>query len=303
MRDQLGHHDRDGLALHSASRWAGGLLEEAEELILRQRLRAHGRCGRDIGGEALEHRPPALAAGDHRKRAQPGGLGEGLVDFVDEAKTSTLGGIGFAGFDVREGQGAVGLDDRGLMLAGQVAVIEKPHAAVRDAATAAGRDGHNLSRAERRAIETRLYAKSRSVEDALNEASAILSGLAAGAGVVRFEGRKGGYGNHVEIRHQGGWATTYSHMSRFAPGVHVGSRVAQGQLIGYVGSTGLATGPHLHYEIEQNGRKVNPKGAKIPQGSVLGGRELAAFKAQKSRIDGMLTGAERQQTASAGRKL
>jgi murein DD-endopeptidase MepM/ murein hydrolase activator NlpD len=127
--------------------------------------------------------------------------------------------------------------------------------------------------------------------------------LAAGSGVVSFQGRKGGYGNHIEIKHQGGWSTTYSHMSRYASGLRRGSKVAQGQLIGYVGSTGLATGPHLHYEIELNGKKVNPKGAKIPQGNVLGGRELAAFRAQKVRIDNLLVAAakrqDQQQLASA----
>ena len=125
--------------------------------------------------------------------------------------------------------------------------------------------------------------------------------LSAGAGVVSFSGRAGGYGNQVRVRHQGGWETSYSHMSRFAKGLKKGQRVAQGQLIGYVGTTGLSTGPHLHYEIALNGRKQNPIGAKIPQGNILSGAELAAFKAQKARIDAILADASKaspQQMAS-----
>jgi murein DD-endopeptidase MepM/ murein hydrolase activator NlpD len=121
--------------------------------------------------------------------------------------------------------------------------------------------------------------------------------LSAGAGVVSFEGRAGGYGNQVRVKHQGGWETSYSHMSRFAKGVKRGDRVAQGQVIGYVGSTGLATGPHLHYEISMNGRKTNPIGAKVPQGNILSGSELAAFKAQKAHIDTVLAQAAKREDA------
>jgi murein DD-endopeptidase MepM/ murein hydrolase activator NlpD len=121
--------------------------------------------------------------------------------------------------------------------------------------------------------------------------------LSAGAGVVSFSGRAGGYGNQIRVRHQGGWETSYSHMSRFAKGLSKGDRVAQGQLIGYVGTTGLSTGPHLHYEISMNGRKTNPVGAKVPQGNILGGAELAAFKAQKSRIDAVIAKAAKREDA------
>jgi murein DD-endopeptidase MepM/ murein hydrolase activator NlpD len=121
--------------------------------------------------------------------------------------------------------------------------------------------------------------------------------LSAGAGVISFEGRAGGYGNQVRVKHQGGWETSYSHMSRFAKGLKRGSRVAQGQVIGYVGSTGLATGPHLHYEISMNGRKTNPIGAKVPQGNILAGSELAAFKAQKAHIDAVLAQAAKREDA------
>jgi murein DD-endopeptidase MepM/ murein hydrolase activator NlpD len=123
--------------------------------------------------------------------------------------------------------------------------------------------------------------------------------LAAGDGVVAEAGRKGGYGNWLRIRHSGGWSTGYGHISRFAKGVHPGVHVRQGQVVAYVGSTGLATGPHLHYEVWKGGARVNPLSAKVPQGTVLGGRELAAFKAQKARIDAMLENGSGTQFAQA----
>jgi murein DD-endopeptidase MepM/ murein hydrolase activator NlpD len=113
--------------------------------------------------------------------------------------------------------------------------------------------------------------------------------LAAGDGVVLEAKRWGGYGNWLRIRHTAGWDTGYGHISRYAAGIRPGVHVRQGQVVAYVGSTGLATGPHLHYEIWRNGARVNPLGAKIPQGTVLAGAELARFRATKVRIDGLLT--------------
>jgi murein DD-endopeptidase MepM/ murein hydrolase activator NlpD len=112
--------------------------------------------------------------------------------------------------------------------------------------------------------------------------------LAAGDGVVLEARRWSGYGNWLRIRHSGQWDTGYGHISRYAPGIRAGTRVRQGQVVAYVGSTGLATGPHLHYEVWLKGERVNPIGAKVPQGTILGGSELASFKSQKSRIDRML---------------
>ena len=114
--------------------------------------------------------------------------------------------------------------------------------------------------------------------------------LAAGDGVVLEARRWSGYGNWLRIRHTGSFDTGYAHVSRYAPGIRPGVRVKQGQVVAYVGSTGLATGPHLHYEIWQNGQRVNPLGAKIPQGTVLAGAELARFRAEKARIDRLLGG-------------
>lgn len=114
--------------------------------------------------------------------------------------------------------------------------------------------------------------------------------LAAGDGTVLEAKRWGGYGNWLRIRHSSGWDTGYGHISRYAAGIHPGVHVHQGQVVAYVGATGLATGPHLHYEIWRNGERVNPLGAKVPQGTVLAGGELSRFKAEKARIDGLLHG-------------
>jgi murein DD-endopeptidase MepM/ murein hydrolase activator NlpD len=92
---------------------------------------------------------------------------------------------------------------------------------------------------------------------------------AAGDGRIRFAGRKGGYGNAVEIAHAGGVVTLYGHMSRFARGARTGTRVAQGQVIGYVGMTGLASGPHLHYEYRLHGVHKNPQTVKLPDANPI----------------------------------
>lgn len=111
---------------------------------------------------------------------------------------------------------------------------------------------------------------------------------AAGDGVVVETRRWGGYGNWLRIRHAGGWETGYAHLSRYAVGLRPGQPVRQGQVIAYVGSTGASTGPHLHYETWFNGKRIDPKGAKVPQGTVLAGAELSAFRAQKARVDRLL---------------
>jgi murein DD-endopeptidase MepM/ murein hydrolase activator NlpD len=114
--------------------------------------------------------------------------------------------------------------------------------------------------------------------------------LAAGDGVVVEARRWGGYGNWLRIRHSDGWETGYAHLSRYAKGLRPGQRVRQGQLVAYVGTTGMSTGAHLHYEIWRRGARVNPVSAKVPQGTVLAGAELGAFRAQKARIDRMVHG-------------
>jgi len=109
---------------------------------------------------------------------------------------------------------------------------------------------------------------------------------AAGDGVVEEARWAGGYGRWLKIRHNAQWETGYGHLSGWA--VKPGQHVRQGQVVAYTGSTGESTGPHLHYEVILNGKKINPKGAKVPQGTILEGRELAMFKAQEARVDGLL---------------
>lgn len=101
---------------------------------------------------------------------------------------------------------------------------------------------------------------------------------AAGDGTIDYAGRKGGYGNYIQIRHNSSLKTAYAHMSRFARGMGKGKRIKQGEVIGYVGSTGRSTGPHLHYEVLENGRQVNPRSVDLPTGEQLIGKELKKFK-------------------------
>jgi murein DD-endopeptidase MepM/ murein hydrolase activator NlpD len=128
--------------------------------------------------------------------------------------------------------------------------------------------------------------------------------FAAGSGVVKEERWAGGYGHWLKIEHQGGWATGYGHLSAYASGLHVGQHVAQGQVVAYVGSTGMSTGPHLHYEVMKGNEKLNPISAKVPQGTALGGKQLAAFKAEKAHIDALLNhAAERDAEPTQSAKL
>ena len=121
---------------------------------------------------------------------------------------------------------------------------------------------------------------------------------AAGDGVVEEVRWAGGYGRWLKIRHDAEWETGYGHLSRWA--VQPGEHVRQGQVVAYVGSTGEATGPHLHYEVMLGGRKINPKGAGTPEGAALAGPDLAAFKAQQANIEAMLASASAVQLAEAG---
>ncbi len=101
---------------------------------------------------------------------------------------------------------------------------------------------------------------------------------AAGDGTIEKAGKNGAYGNYVRIRHNATTKTAYAHMNGFAKGVSSGKRVKQGQVIGYVGTTGRSTGPHLHYEVLLNGAQTNPNSVKLAQGETLTGKQLAAFK-------------------------
>ena len=109
--------------------------------------------------------------------------------------------------------------------------------------------------------------------------------MASGDGVVKKAGWCGGGGNCVKIRHNSTYETIYAHMSKFARGIKSGVRVKQGQTIGYVGSTGKSTGPHLHYEVIVNGKKVNSQKLKLPSGKILKGKERKTFETSKIKLD------------------
>jgi len=108
---------------------------------------------------------------------------------------------------------------------------------------------------------------------------------AAGDGTVEKAGPYSSFGNYVRIRHNAGLKTAYAHLNGFAKGMSAGSRVKQGQVIGYVGTTGRSTGPHLHYEVLQDNRQVNPKSIKMQQGKVLAGKELENFKSRVAEVN------------------
>ena len=112
--------------------------------------------------------------------------------------------------------------------------------------------------------------------------------LASGNGTIEQAGRKGHYGNYVRIRHANGYQTAYGHLSRIAPGVRDGVKVRQGQVIGKVGSTGLSSGPHLHFEVLVNKRFVNPMSMQVPRERQLKGEELEAFQKERRRIEELM---------------
>ncbi len=109
--------------------------------------------------------------------------------------------------------------------------------------------------------------------------------MASGDGKVVKVGWCGGGGNCVKLKHNSTYQTVYAHMSKFGKGIKKGARVKQGQIIGYVGSTGMSTGPHLHYEVIENGRKVNSQKLKLPSGKVLKGNQRKNFEVAKIKID------------------
>ena len=109
--------------------------------------------------------------------------------------------------------------------------------------------------------------------------------MASGDGVIKKAGWCGGGGNCVKIKHNSTYQTVYAHMSKFARGIKPGVRVKQGQTIGYVGSTGKSTGPHLHYEVIVNGKKVNSQKLKLPSGKILKGKERKLFETKKIKLD------------------
>lgn len=112
--------------------------------------------------------------------------------------------------------------------------------------------------------------------------------LSAGNGVIEEIGTKGSYGNYIRIRHPNGYQTAYAHQTAFAPGLQVGSKVTQGQIIGYVGTTGLSSGPHLHFEVLINDNFVDPMTISVPRERQLTGKLMADFQKEKARIDDLM---------------
>ena len=113
--------------------------------------------------------------------------------------------------------------------------------------------------------------------------------MASGDGIIKKAGWCGGGGNCVKIKHNSTYQTVYAHMSKFARGIKEGVRVKQGQTIGYVGSTGKSTGPHLHYEVIFNGKKINSQKLKLPSGKILKGNERKMFETEKIKIDVLMS--------------
>ncbi len=113
--------------------------------------------------------------------------------------------------------------------------------------------------------------------------------MAAGTGHIEFVGNNGGAGKYIRIKHLNGYKTSYSHLSKYASGIKKNIKVRQGQVIGYVGNTGLSTGPHLHYEVIFNGERINPMKMKLPSGKQLKGKNLEVFLTEKEIINAELT--------------
>jgi murein DD-endopeptidase MepM/ murein hydrolase activator NlpD len=109
--------------------------------------------------------------------------------------------------------------------------------------------------------------------------------FAAGNGILEYVGRNGGYGKYIRIRHDSTYKTAYAHLNGYKKGISSGVRVKQGDVIGYVGSTGKSTGPHLHYEIIVNGKQINPATLKLPSGRKLNEQQLNEFQILVSKVD------------------
>jgi murein DD-endopeptidase MepM/ murein hydrolase activator NlpD len=127
--------------------------------------------------------------------------------------------------------------------------------------------------------------------------------FASGNGTVEVAGWEGGYGKYVKLKHNNGYETAYGHMSAFAKGLEVGKQVRQGQVIGFVGSTGQSTGAHVHYEILVNGRFVDPMRIKLPRGRSLEGPMMTGFEKERDRLDAMMANRGSRISDSSGGPL
>jgi murein DD-endopeptidase MepM/ murein hydrolase activator NlpD len=220
---------------------------------------------------------------DFRRRLRPGDSVEFFFDMKDDAKADsppgellyssiTTGGETYRFYRFRTPDGVVDYyDDRGNN--SRQFLMRRPVRGDVRLASGFGMRFHPLLN------ERRMHT---GVDWATSPGTPI---LAAGSGVVEEAGRKGQYGNYVRIRHPNGYHTAYGHMLRFRKGIKSGDKVRQGEIIGYVGATGLASGPHLHYEVLINSRFVDPLAIQVPRERELTGRVLAEFHKERQRID------------------
>ncbi|MFA5353566.1 MAG: M23 family metallopeptidase, partial [Thermodesulfovibrionales bacterium] len=125
---------------------------------------------------------------------------------------------------------------------------------------------------------------------------------AVGEGAVLFSGSRGQYGKLVIVKHPNGWQTYYGHLSAVSRGIRRGVKVSQGQVIGRVGATGMATGPHLHYEVRIKGRPVNPLALGLPQGKPVPASMMADFRTVRNRMDMQIASMRAPLVASTGKR-
>jgi murein DD-endopeptidase MepM/ murein hydrolase activator NlpD len=220
---------------------------------------------------------------DFQRDIQQGDRFEVLFEskYTDDGELARYGDILFARLTLSGTQVPL---YRFVMANGDIDYFNEKGESVRKALMKTPVDGARLSsRYGRRKHPILGYTKMhRGVDFAARRGTPV---MAAGDGKVEYAGRKGGYGKYVRIRHNSDYKTAYAHLHRYGRGIRGGKRVRQGQIIGYVGSTGRSTGPHLHYEILRNGRQINPLGLKLPSGIKLKGKQLALFQHQRSKTD------------------
>jgi len=280
----------------------GGFVAEEAANALETRLvaaggRIEGSLAASTGASGVPYRvlDPLIRAFsysvDFQRDIQPGDAFEILFerDFHPDGEIARDGGVVYARLNLGERDLAVYRFETGD---GAVDYYDRDGQSVRRALLRTPVDGARLSSGYGMRRHP-ILGYSRMHQGVDFAAAAGTPIFAAGDGVVEVIGHNGGYGNYVRIRHNRTMSTAYGHMRRFASGLAQGSRVRQGDVIGYVGSTGLSTGPHLHYEVHVNGTQVNPLSVDLPVGRILEGAELVAFReavAERDRRYAALTG-------------
>jgi murein DD-endopeptidase MepM/ murein hydrolase activator NlpD len=261
----LDDNDRASTSSVYASVFYAGLLQHLPEDVITKVMKVHA------------------SQTDFRRRLRPGDAVEFFFDMKDDAKADsppgellytsiTSGGETYRFYRFRTPDGVVDYyDDKGNN--SKQFLMRRPVRGDVRLASGFGMRFHPLLN------ERRMHT---GVDWATSPGTPI---LAAGSGVIEEAGRKGQYGNYVRIRHPNGYHTAYGHMLRFRKGIVSGAKVRQGEIIGYVGSTGLASGPHLHYEVLINSRFVDPLAIQVPRERELSGRQLAEFQKERQRID------------------